>query len=153
MAEAAGDQRAPTPVVVTQLLKVRVADVDAAFARARDAGARVVQEPITHEYGERTCVLDDIASHRAPAWREPRPAARIEVESASFGVKPVGRETPWTMQDPGATRRGSRQSPSAPTPSLTTVRAVARFPNPVARGATPVSALLAGEVGIAPRLR
>ena len=32
----------------------------------------------------------------------------------------------------------------------TTVRAVARFPYPVARGATPVSEMLAGEVGVAP---
>ena len=31
----------------------------------------------------------------------------------------------------------------------TTVRAVARFPYPVARGATPVSEMLAGEVGVA----
>jgi uncharacterized glyoxalase superfamily protein PhnB len=77
VAEAAAEQTAPTPGVVTQLLKVRVADVDAAFARARDAGARVVQEPITHECGERSCVLDDLASHR---WELTQTVRDVEPE-------------------------------------------------------------------------
>jgi predicted enzyme related to lactoylglutathione lyase len=37
----------PTEGMVTHLVKVRVADVDAACARARDFGARVLQEPTT----------------------------------------------------------------------------------------------------------
>jgi uncharacterized glyoxalase superfamily protein PhnB len=41
-----------------------VPDVDAAFARAREVGARVVEEPTTWEYGERSGVLEDIAGHR-----------------------------------------------------------------------------------------
>ena len=50
--------------VVTHLLKVRVPDVDAAFARARDCGARVVEELRTYEYGERSGVLEDVGGHR-----------------------------------------------------------------------------------------
>lgn len=36
----------------TQGLMVYVDDVDAHFARARDAGARIVAEPTLHDYGE-----------------------------------------------------------------------------------------------------
>jgi len=41
-----------------------VPNVDAAFARARDFGARALEEPKTHEYGERSCVFEDLAGHR-----------------------------------------------------------------------------------------
>jgi uncharacterized glyoxalase superfamily protein PhnB len=64
VAEARSDQVAPAEGVVTHLVKVRVPDVDAAFARARDFGANVLEEPKTHEYGERSCVLEDPAGHR-----------------------------------------------------------------------------------------
>ena len=47
-----------------QLVKIRVEDVDAALARARDAGALVLEEPQTHMYGERSCVVEDPAGHR-----------------------------------------------------------------------------------------
>jgi uncharacterized glyoxalase superfamily protein PhnB len=64
VAEAHGEQVAPSEGNVTHLIKVRVPDVDAAFARARDAGARVLQELVTYEYGERSGVVADIAGHR-----------------------------------------------------------------------------------------
>jgi uncharacterized glyoxalase superfamily protein PhnB len=64
VADVRGDQVAPSAGVVTQIIKVRVADVDAAFARARDFGAHVLQEPVTHEYGERSCMFEDVAGHR-----------------------------------------------------------------------------------------
>jgi uncharacterized glyoxalase superfamily protein PhnB len=51
VADVRGDQVAPTPGVATHIIKVRVPDVDAAFARVRDAGARVLEELTTHEYG------------------------------------------------------------------------------------------------------
>jgi len=54
----------PTEGLVTHLIKVRVADVDAAFARARDFGARVLQEPAAYEYGKRSCVFEDLGGHR-----------------------------------------------------------------------------------------
>jgi uncharacterized glyoxalase superfamily protein PhnB len=62
--DAHGDQVPPAHGAVTHLIKVRVADVDEAFARARDFGAPVLQEPTTYEYGERSCVLEDLAGHR-----------------------------------------------------------------------------------------
>ena len=55
---------APSGDGVTHLVKVRVPDVDAAFARAREYGARVVEEPRTWEYGERSGVVEDLAGHR-----------------------------------------------------------------------------------------
>jgi uncharacterized glyoxalase superfamily protein PhnB len=64
VADVRRDQVAPRGGVVTQLLKIRVPDVDAAFDRAREAGARVLEEPRTWEYGERSCVVEDPAGHR-----------------------------------------------------------------------------------------
>jgi uncharacterized glyoxalase superfamily protein PhnB len=64
VAAAGGDRDVPQGHGYTHEIKVRVADVDAGFARARDAGARVLQEPNSYEYGERSCVLEDPAGHR-----------------------------------------------------------------------------------------
>jgi uncharacterized glyoxalase superfamily protein PhnB len=49
---------------VTHIVKVRVPDVDAAFARARAAGGHVVEELTTYEYGERSGVIEDLGGHR-----------------------------------------------------------------------------------------
>ena len=56
---------------------VRVPDVDAAFARARDAGGRVLEEPTTFEYGERSCVVEDLAGHR---WELTQTVRDVEPE-------------------------------------------------------------------------
>jgi uncharacterized glyoxalase superfamily protein PhnB len=64
VADVRGEQVTPSEGVVTHLVKVRVADVDTAFARARDCGARVLEEPTTYDYGERSCVVEDLAGHR-----------------------------------------------------------------------------------------
>ena len=48
----------------SEVVKIRVRDVDAACDRARGAGAQVVQEPHTWEYGERSCVVEDPEGHR-----------------------------------------------------------------------------------------
>jgi uncharacterized glyoxalase superfamily protein PhnB len=64
VADVRRDQVAPSGGVVSQVIKVRVPDVDTAFARARDFGARVVDEPATHEYGERSCTVEDLGGHR-----------------------------------------------------------------------------------------
>jgi uncharacterized glyoxalase superfamily protein PhnB len=64
VADAAGDRVVPPAGAMTHLIKVRVPDVDAAFARARDAGARVVEELTTWEYGERSGVVEDLGGHR-----------------------------------------------------------------------------------------
>ena len=59
-----GNRTAPAGEGVTHLIKVRVPDVDAAFARAREHGARVVEELNTWEYGERSGVVEDLGGHR-----------------------------------------------------------------------------------------
>ena len=64
VADVRAEQVAPSAGVVTHIIKVRVPDVDAAFARARDVDARVHGEPTTHEYGERSCLLEDLGGHR-----------------------------------------------------------------------------------------
>jgi uncharacterized glyoxalase superfamily protein PhnB len=64
VADVGSDRVAPDGGGMTHLLKVRVPDVDAAFARACDQGARVVEELTTFEYGERSGVLEDLGGHR-----------------------------------------------------------------------------------------
>jgi uncharacterized glyoxalase superfamily protein PhnB len=64
VADVRGEQVQPSTGTVTHVIKVRVPDVDRAFARARDADGRVVGEPTTHEYGERSATLEDPAGHR-----------------------------------------------------------------------------------------
>jgi uncharacterized glyoxalase superfamily protein PhnB len=64
VAESGRDQLAPTSEFTTHLIKVRVADVDSAFARALGCGARVIEELTTYEYGERSGVVADLAGHR-----------------------------------------------------------------------------------------
>ena len=69
------------------MIKVRVSDVDAAFTRARDAGAQVIEPPTTHEYGERSGTLEDLAGHR---WELTQTVRDVEPEEweASAGAPP-----------------------------------------------------------------
>jgi len=87
VADVRRDQVAPGDGVVTHLVKVRVPDVDAAFARARDFGARVLEEPRTWEYGERSCVVEDLAGHRWELTQSVR-----DVEPEEWGGTTVA---PW----------------------------------------------------------
>ena len=64
VADTGGSRRAPEEGVVTHEVKVRVSDVDAAFERACSAGAVVVEAPVDREYGERECIVLDLAGHR-----------------------------------------------------------------------------------------
>ena len=77
VADVRRDQVAPSGGVVTQLVKVRVPDVDAALTRAREAGANVLEEPQTWEYGERSCVVEDLAGHR---WELTQSVRDVEPE-------------------------------------------------------------------------
>ena len=78
IAEAHDEQVDPGPGAATHLVKVRVEDVDQAFARARDLGARVIHEPTTHEYGERSCTLVDVGGHR---WELTQTVRDVEPEA------------------------------------------------------------------------
>ena len=77
VADVRGDQVAPGASIVTHIIKVRVPDVDTAFARARDFGARVLDELTTHEYGERSCVVEDIGGHH---WELTQTVRDVEPE-------------------------------------------------------------------------
>lgn len=77
VADAGGDRVAPDGRGETHLIKVRVADVDAAFARARDHGAHVVSDLTTWDYGERSGVLEDIGGHR---WELTQTVRDVEPE-------------------------------------------------------------------------
>jgi len=64
VADVRRDKVAPSGGVVTQEIKLRVDDVDAALARALETGAQVLEEPTTYEYGERSCLVEDPFGHR-----------------------------------------------------------------------------------------
>jgi uncharacterized glyoxalase superfamily protein PhnB len=77
VADVESDRVAPDGSGVTHVIKVRVPDVDEAFARARDQGARVVEDVTTYEYGERSGVLEDIGGHR---WELTQTVRDVEPE-------------------------------------------------------------------------
>ena len=64
VADVRRDKVAPSGGVVTQEIKLRVNHVDEALTRAREAGAKVLEEPTTWEYGERSCLVEDPFGHR-----------------------------------------------------------------------------------------
>ncbi|HEV8098629.1 MAG TPA: VOC family protein [Gaiellaceae bacterium] len=80
VADVRRDKAAPRGGVVTHEIKLRVDDVDEALARARDAGAQVLEEPKTYEYGERSCVVEDPFGHRWELTQTLR-----DVEPAEWG--------------------------------------------------------------------
>ena len=61
--DVGGQRVAPEGERRTHLIKVRVPDVDSAFARACEHGAQVVEALTTWEYGERSGVVEDIGGH------------------------------------------------------------------------------------------
>jgi uncharacterized glyoxalase superfamily protein PhnB len=62
------------------MVLVRVADVDAHYRRAQEAGARIVTPPADHVYGERQYTAEDLAGHR---WTFSQTIA--DVDPASWG--------------------------------------------------------------------
>ena len=80
VADVRRDKVAPSGGVVTQEIKLRVDDVDAALARALEAGAQVLEEPNTYEYGERSCLVEDPFGHRWELTQTVR-----DVEPAEWG--------------------------------------------------------------------
>jgi uncharacterized glyoxalase superfamily protein PhnB len=80
VADVRRDKVAPSGGVVTQEIKLRVDDVDAALARALEAEAQVLEEPNTYEYGERSCLVEDPFGHRWELTQTVR-----DVEPAEWG--------------------------------------------------------------------
>ena len=64
IADVRDEQRPPQGGFVTQLIKVRVDDVDAQFERVRAFGARILEAPTDQVYGEREFTVEDLAGHR-----------------------------------------------------------------------------------------
>jgi uncharacterized glyoxalase superfamily protein PhnB len=95
IADVGGERRAPQSAGITHLVRVRVVDVDAAFARARDHGAVVLEAPVDREYGERDCTLADLAGHR---WQLAEAVADVAPED--FGCETV---SPWPAYQSGST--------------------------------------------------
>ena len=58
------DRRPPRPGEVTQSVMVRVEDAKAHCERARERGARILEEPTDFEYGERQYTAEDPAGHQ-----------------------------------------------------------------------------------------
>ena len=77
VADVGFERVAPGGPGYTHLIKVRVPDVDAAFARARAQGARVVEDLTTWEYGERSGVVEDLGGHR---WELSQTVRDVEPE-------------------------------------------------------------------------
>ncbi len=86
LAEAHGEQQPPAAGTVTHVIKVRVADVDAAFERARSHGALVLQEPVEYPYGERECTVEDLAGHRWQLTQTVRDVAPEEWGGETVGA-------------------------------------------------------------------
>ena len=62
--QAAGGQRSPTQLGYgTQSLTVFVEDVDAHYARAKAAGAKILEEPHETVYGEYQYAAEDLDGH------------------------------------------------------------------------------------------
>jgi uncharacterized glyoxalase superfamily protein PhnB len=87
VADVGRDRVVPDGGGMTHLIKVRVPDVDSAFARACERGARVVEEVTTFEYGERSGVVEDIGGHRWELTQTVR-----DVEPEEWGGTTV---SPW----------------------------------------------------------
>jgi uncharacterized glyoxalase superfamily protein PhnB len=60
---------------------MRVADIDGHCARAKAAGARILQEPTSHPYGERQYSAEDIGGH---VWTFTESVA--DVDPVSWGA-------------------------------------------------------------------
>ena len=87
IADVGAERRPPQQGGSTYFVRVRVSDVDGAFARARDHGAVVIEAPVDRDYGERDCTLEDPAGHR---WQLAEAVADVAPEE--FGCETV---SPW----------------------------------------------------------
>jgi uncharacterized glyoxalase superfamily protein PhnB len=56
--------RQPRPKEVTHVISVHVEDVDRHYEHARSRGARILQPPVNHVYGERQYTAEDPAGYR-----------------------------------------------------------------------------------------
>jgi uncharacterized glyoxalase superfamily protein PhnB len=86
VADTSSDRHPPQPGPRTHAVRVRVDDVDTAFERARACGAVVIEAPVSREYGERDCTVEDLAGHH---WQFAEAVADVAPEE--FGCETVSQ--------------------------------------------------------------
>jgi uncharacterized glyoxalase superfamily protein PhnB len=64
LGDVRNDRRPPRPGEVTHSVMVRVDDAHAHCERAREHGARIIEEPTDFPYGERQYTAEDLADHQ-----------------------------------------------------------------------------------------
>jgi uncharacterized glyoxalase superfamily protein PhnB len=77
LGESRAGFRPPRPNEVSQSLSVHVDEVDRHYAHAKERGARVLQPPTTHPYGERQYSAEDLEGHR---WTFSQTVADVKPE-------------------------------------------------------------------------
>lgn len=77
---ATGDDRADGASGLTHSVLVRVDDADRHHEQARRSGARIIDSPTDHPYGERQYTAEDLGGHR---WTFSQSIA--DVDPASWG--------------------------------------------------------------------
>jgi uncharacterized glyoxalase superfamily protein PhnB len=85
VADVRHDRRPPRPDEVTHSVIVRVEDADAHCQRAREHGARIIEEPKDFEYGERQYRAEDPFGHQ---WTSSETIADVAPEE--WGGTSVG---------------------------------------------------------------
>ena len=78
--------RPPRPNEVSQVLLVRVDDVDAHYEHAKQRGARILQPPATHPFGERQYTAEDLAGYR---WTFSQSVADVKPEEWGATVSEI----------------------------------------------------------------
>jgi len=73
--------RQPRPDEVSQVISVHVEDVDLHYQHAVSRGARILQTPVTHVFGERQYTAEDYAGYR---WTFSQSVA--DVDPADWGA-------------------------------------------------------------------
>jgi uncharacterized glyoxalase superfamily protein PhnB len=72
--------RPPRPNEVSQILSVHIEDVDSHYEHAKQRGARILQPPATHPFGERQYTAEDLGGHR---WTFSQSVADVNPEECA----------------------------------------------------------------------
>jgi len=78
--------RPPRPNEVSQILSVHVEDVDSHYEHAKQRGARILQPPATHPFGERQYTAEDLAGYR---WTFSQSVADVNPEEWGATVSDI----------------------------------------------------------------
>lgn len=76
--------RQPRPNEVTHVISVHVDDVDRHYDHALSRGARIIQTPVTHGYGERQYTAEDFAGYR---WTFSQTVADVDPKEWAAAVR------------------------------------------------------------------